>query len=378
MNAKTSTASDAWHASLDKTGPTDDERIRDITPLPPPEHLVRFFPICGTAAEKVITGARRSIKHIMSGQDDRLLVVMGPCSIHDPAAALEYARRLLAQRQNYADTLEIVMRVYFEKPRTTVGWKGLINDPYLDETYRIDEGLRIARQLLVEINRLGLPAGSEFLDVISPQYIGDLISWGAIGARTTESQVHRELASGLSMPVGFKNGTDGNVKIAVDAVTASGHPHCFLSVTKQGLAAIVETKGNPDTHLILRGSTSGPNHDRASVAAACAALREAGQRPRLMVDCSHGNSGKDPRRQIDVARELGVRRAGGDAAVFGVMLESHLVEGRQAPGPRATLRFGQSVTDACLGWDDTEAVLDGLAGAVRMGRGQAAGPRAAG
>ena len=244
MSAKATAASDAWYAHVDKTSQTDDERIKDITVLPPPEHLIRFFPIRGTPVESLITDTRRSIHDIMAGKDDRLLVVMGPCSIHDPAAALDYARRLKAERDKYADTLEIVMRVYFEKPRTTVGWKGLINDPYLDESFRIDEGLRIARQLLIEINRLGLPAGSEFLDVISPQYIGDLISWGAIGARTTESQVHRELASGLSAPIGFKNGTDGNIRIATDAIQAAARGHHFLSVHKNGQVAIVQTNGN--------------------------------------------------------------------------------------------------------------------------------------
>jgi 3-deoxy-7-phosphoheptulonate synthase len=371
MNAKTSTASEAWHASLDKTGPTDDERIRDITPLPPPEHLVRFFPICGTPAEGVITGARRSIKHIMSGQDDRLLVVMGPCSIHDPAAALEYARRLLTQRQNYADTLEVVMRVYFEKPRTTVGWKGLINDPYLDETYRIDEGLRIARQLLVEINRLGVPAGSEFLDVISPQYIGDLISWGAIGARTTESQVHRELASGLSAPIGFKNGTDGNLKIAIDAIKAASRPHHFLSVHKNGQVAIVETRGNRDCHVILRGGKT-PNYSAAHVEAACRDLEAAKLAGTLMVDCSHANSSKQYQKQVEVARDVGAQIAGGSRRVFGVMVESHLQAGAQkfsaGEDDPAKLAFGQSITDPCLGWDDSLTVLQILSDAVTARR----------
>ncbi len=252
MNAKSTSAAEGWSAPVDKTGQTDDERIKDVMPLPPPEHLVRFFPIRGTAAETLIAETRQRIKHIMSGKDDRLLVIIGPCSIHDPAAAVEYARRLREQREKHADTLEIVMRVYFEKPRTTVGWKGLINDPYLDESFRIDEGLRIARQLLTEINKLGVPAGSEFLDVISPQYIGDLISWGAIGARTTESQVHRELASGLSAPIGFKNGTDGNIRIATDAIQAAARPHHFLSVHKNGQVAIVETKGNKDCHVPAR------------------------------------------------------------------------------------------------------------------------------
>jgi 3-deoxy-7-phosphoheptulonate synthase len=355
----------------------DDVRIARLRPVLPPAILIEQLPL-GPAAEAFVYGARREVSAVLHGLDDRLLVVVGPCSIHDVDAARAYAERLAAVEPRLSDALLLVMRVYFEKPRTRVGWKGLINDPQLDGSFRINDGLTLARALLVGLAERGVRAGCEFLDTITPQFLADTVSWGAIGARTTESQVHRELASGLSMPVGFKNGTDGNVQIAVDAVTASGHPHCFLSVTKQGLAAIVETNGNPDTHLILRGSTGGPNHDRGSVAAACAALREAGQRPRLMVDCSHGNSGKDPRRQIDVARDLGVRRAEGDGAVFGVMVESHLVEGRQPPGPRASLKFGQSITDACLGWEDTERVLEGLAEAVRTGRAQAAGPRAAG
>ncbi len=270
----TPVAADGRYALSEKTSQTDDQRIRDITPLPPPEHLIRFFPIAGTPVERLIGDTRGHIRRIMQGEDDRLLVIIGPCSIHDPAAALEYARRLKAERDRHAGELEVVMRVYFEKPRTTVGWKGLINDPYLDESYRIHEGLRIARQLLLDINRLGMPAGSEFLDVISPQYIGDLIAWGAIGARTTESQVHRELASGLSAPVGFKNGTDGNIRIAIDAIQAAARPHHFLSVHKNGQVAIVETKGNRDCHVILRGGKT-PNYDADHVAAACAELEAA-------------------------------------------------------------------------------------------------------
>ncbi len=372
MNAKSSSTADGWYAPVDKTGPTDDERIQDVTPLPPPEHLVRFFPICGTSAETLITRARHNIKQIMSGKDDRLLVVMGPCSIHDPAAALEYARRLLPQRQKYVDTLEIVMRVYFEKPRTTVGWKGLINDPYLDQSYRIDEGLRIARQLLVEINRLGVPAGSEFLDVISPQYIGDLISWGAIGARTTESQVHRELASGLSAPIGFKNGTDGNIRIATDAIQAAARAHHFLSVHKNGQVAIVETRGNRDCHLILRGGKT-PNYDAAHVEAACKDLEAAKLPAVLMVDCSHANSSKQYQKQGDVARAIAAQIAGGSRHIFGVMVESHLQAGAQkftaGKDDPATLTFGQSITDACLGFDDSLNVLEILSGAVKTRRG---------
>ena len=370
MNAKT--AADAWHAHpADKTSETDDQRIKDITVLPPPEHLIRFFPIRGTPVERLISDTRRAIHDIMHGKDDRLLVVIGPCSIHDPAAALDYARRLKEVRARYAGTLEIVMRVYFEKPRTTVGWKGLINDPYLDESFRIDEGLRIARSLLIEINRLGLPAGSEFLDVISPQYIGDLISWGAIGARTTESQVHRELASGLSAPIGFKNGTDGNIRIATDAIQAAARGHHFLSVHKNGQVAIVQTNGNRDCHVILRGGKS-PNYDAASVAAACKELEAAKLPPVLMVDCSHANSSKEPLRQIDVARDIAQQVARGSRSVFGVMIESHLQGGAQkfTPGRDnpASLEYGKSITDACLGWDDSISALQILSDAVKQRR----------
>lgn len=374
MNAKaTSAASDAWYARpVDKTSETDDERIQDITVLPPPEHLIRFFPIAGTPTEALISQTRHRIHRILHGKDDRLLVVIGPCSIHDPAAALDYARRLKPLRDKYADTLEIVMRVYFEKPRTTVGWKGLINDPYLDESFRIDEGLRIARQLLIEINRLGLPAGSEFLDVISPQYIGDLISWGAIGARTTESQVHRELASGLSAPIGFKNGTDGNIKIATDAIQAAARGHHFLSVHKNGQVAIVQTKGNKDCHVILRGGKA-PNYDAASVASAVKDLEAAKQVPRLMIDCSHANSSKQHEKQLEVARDIAAQIAGGSKSVFGVMIESHIEAGAQkfTPGKddAAALRYGQSITDACLGWGDSLQALDVLSQAVKAARG---------
>jgi 3-deoxy-7-phosphoheptulonate synthase len=372
MNAKATAASDTWYAHpVDRTSETDDQRIKDITVLPPPEHLIRFFPIHGTAVESLITGTRRNIHNIMAAKDDRLLVVIGPCSIHDPGAALEYARRLKDARSKYIGSLEIVMRVYFEKPRTTVGWKGLINDPYLDESYRIDEGLRIARQLLIEINRLGLPAGSEFLDVISPQYIGDLISWGAIGARTTESQVHRELASGLSAPIGFKNGTDGNVRIATDAIQAAARGHHFLSVHKNGQVAIVQTNGNRDCHVILRGGKT-PNYDAPSVAAACKELEAARLPPSLMVDCSHANSSKQHERQIDVARAVADQIGKGSHSVFGVMVESHLNPGTQkfTPGkddPDA-LEYGKSITDACLGWSESLQLLDLLAESVRARR----------
>jgi 3-deoxy-7-phosphoheptulonate synthase len=310
---------EAWYASTERTSQTDDQRIADVTPLPPPEHLIRFFPIAGTPTEALIGKTRAAIRNIMQRRDDRLLVIMGPCSIHDPAAAVEYARKLLVQREKYKDTLEIVMRVYFEKPRTTVGWKGLINDPYLDESYRIDEGLRIARQLLLEINRAGMPAGSEFLDVISPQYIGDLIAWGAIGARTTESQVHRELASGLSAPIGFKNGTDGNIRIAIDAIQAAARPHHFLSVHKNGQVAIVETRGNTDCHVILRGGKT-PNYDAQSVAAACKEIEAAKLDCTLMVDCSHANSSKQHERQVDVAKDVAAQLKAGSRCIFGVMV----------------------------------------------------------
>jgi 3-deoxy-7-phosphoheptulonate synthase len=357
----------------DRTGQTDDQRIKDITVLPPPEHLIRFFPIHGTAIETLIGDTRHRIHDIMAGSDDRLLVVIGPCSIHDPAAALEYARRLLAQRHHYADTLEIVMRVYFEKPRTTVGWKGLINDPYLDETFRIDEGLRIARQLLIDINRLGLPAGSEFLDVISPQYIGDLIAWGAIGARTTESQVHRELASGISAPIGFKNGTDGNIRIATDAIQAAARGHHFLSVHKNGQVAIVQTNGNRDCHVILRGGKA-PNYDAASVAAACKDLEAAKLPATLMVDCSHANSSKQHEKQLEVARDIGAQVAGGSHQVFGLMVESHLNPGAQkfTPGKddAKALAYGKSITDACISWEDSLKLLEGLSQAVLARRGR--------
>ena len=358
-------------ASADRTSITDDERIKDITVLPPPEHLIRFFPISGTAVETLVAATRKRIQSIMGGKDDRLLVIIGPCSIHDPAAALEYARRLQEMRAHYADTLEIVMRVYFEKPRTTVGWKGLINDPYLDESFRIDEGLRIARQLLIDINRLGLPAGSEFLDVISPQYLGDLIAWGAIGARTTESQVHRELASGISAPIGFKNGTDGNIRIATDAIQSASRPHHFLSVHKNGQVAIVETKGNPDCHLILRGGKA-PNYSAAHVEAACKDLEAAKLPATLMVDCSHANSSKQHEKQIEVAADIGAQISAGSRSIFGVMVESHLNAGAQkfTPGKDDAMKlaYGQSITDACIGWDDSVGVIDTLAAAVKARR----------
>jgi len=372
MSKSSPPSSDVWYAHpADRTSQTDDQRIEDITVLPPPEHLIRFFPIRGTEVEKLIARTRKTIHHILSGKDDRLLVVIGPCSIHDPAAAMDYARRLKELRDQHQDTLEIVMRVYFEKPRTTVGWKGLINDPYLDESYKIDEGLRIARQLLLEINRLGLPAGSEFLDVISPQYIGDLISWGAIGARTTESQVHRELASGLSAPIGFKNGTDGNIKIATDAIQSASRGHHFLSVHKNGQVAIVQTKGNPDCHVILRGGKT-PNYSAEHVAQACADLAAAKLPQKLMVDFSHANSSKQHEKQMDVARDVAAQLAGGSDRIFGVMVESHLKGGAQkfTPGKDdvAQLAYGQSITDACIDWDRSVELLQVLADAVKARR----------
>ena len=371
MNAQAAATSEGWYDSRERTSETDDLRIVAVTPLPPPEHLIRFFPIAGTPVEALIGNTRASIRRIMQRQDDRLLVVMGPCSIHDSVAAVEYAKRLKAERERYAGTLEIVMRVYFEKPRTTVGWKGLINDPYLDETYRIDEGLRIGRQLLLEINRLGVPAGSEFLDVISPQYLGDLIAWGAIGARTTESQVHRELASGLSAPIGFKNGTDGNIRIAIDAIQAAARPHHFLSVHKNGQVAIVETRGNKDCHVILRGGKT-PNYDAAHVAAACREIEAARLDCTLMVDCSHANSSKQHDRQVEVARDVATQLAAGSRCIFGVMVESHLRAGAQkfsaGNDDPSKLVYGQSITDACIGWDESLKVLEVLDGAVAARR----------
>jgi len=371
MSPKTTTYSDELLSQSERTSQTDDQRIEDVMPLPPPEHLIRFFPIAGTPVEAQIAATRGKVRRIMNREDDRLLVIIGPCSIHDPAAALEYARKLRAERDRHAGELEVVMRVYFEKPRTTVGWKGLINDPYLDETYRIQEGLRIARQLLVDINRLGMPAGSEFLDVISPQYLGDLIAWGAIGARTTESQVHRELASGLSAPIGFKNGTDGNIKIAIDAIQAAARSHHFLSVHKNGQVAIVNTRGNKDCHIILRGGRK-PNYDAQSVAAACEEIEAAKLECRLMIDASHANSEKQHQRQIDVVRDVGAQLSAGTRCIFGVMVESHLHAGAQkfTPGKDdpAKLEYGKSITDACIGWDDSVEVLRELAAAVKARR----------
>ena len=342
---------------------TDDLRVKEIRELMPPTHLIHEFP-CSDRASATVQRARTAAHRIIHGEDDRLLVIVGPCSIHDPKAAREYAERLSGVRRALAGELEIVMRVYFEKPRTTVGWKGLINDPDLDGSFRINHGLRVARSLISDITDMELPIGVEFLDMISPQYIADFVSWGAIGARTTESQVHRELASGLSCPIGFKNGTDGNTKIAVDAIGAANHPHSFLSVTKGGISAIVSTTGNEDCHLILRGGKE-PNYDAASVAAAAAALEKAGHAPYLMIDASHSNSRKVCRNQIGVVGDIAEQVSSGSRNIMGVMIESNLVEGRQNIVPGQSLVYGQSVTDACLGWEDTEKLLRQLARSVR-------------
>jgi 3-deoxy-7-phosphoheptulonate synthase len=360
--------SEAWHASSERTSQTDDERIKDVMPLPPPEHLIRFFPIAGTPVEALIGQTRAAIRRIMQRKDDRLLVIMGPCSIHDPVAAVEYARKLKTMRDKYAGTLEIVMRVYFEKPRTVTGWKGLINDPGMDGGHDVHHGLHTARRLLRDIVAIGLPVGCEWLDPITPQYIADTVTWGAIGARTTESQVHRQLASGLSMPVGFKNGTDGDVQVAVDACRASAAGHTFFGVTPNGVGAVVTTAGNADTHVILRGGRSGPNYGASHTAKALDLIAAAGLPRRLMVDASHGNSGKDHRRQPVVAAAIAEQVAAGERGLTGVMLESFLVEGKQEPGPPATLTYGQSVTDACMDFGTTAAVLAELAGAVRTRR----------
>ncbi|MFU9136181.1 3-deoxy-7-phosphoheptulonate synthase AroG [Erwinia tasmaniensis] len=345
----------------------DDLRIKEIKELLPPVALLEKFPATELAAQTVAR-SRKAIHAILKKEDDRLLVVIGPCSIHDTAAAKEYAGRLLSLREELGDALEVVMRVYFEKPRTTVGWKGLINDPHMDGSFQINDGLRIARNLLVEINDSGLPTAGEFLDMITPQYVADLMSWGAIGARTTESQVHRELSSGLSCPVGFKNGTDGTIKVAIDAINAASAPHCFLSVTKYGHSAIVETSGNADCHIILRGGKE-PNYSAEHVDIVKRGLEQAGLTPQVMIDFSHANSSKQYQKQMDVAHDVAQQIAGGDAAIMGVMIESHLVEGNQSLESGEPLVYGQSVTDACIGWDDTTKVLRQLAEAVRVRRG---------
>ena len=345
---------------------TDDVRIKEIKELVPPAHVFREFPMDLRAAQTTYD-ARQSIHRILHGADDRLLVVVGPCSIHDVDMAVEYAKRLQREISRFEKDLLIVMRVYFEKPRTTVGWKGLINDPRLDNSFRINEGVRLARKLLLEINGMGLPCATEFLDTITPQYTADLISWGAIGARTTESQVHRELASGLSCPVGFKNGTDGNVRIAIDAIRAAQSPHHFLSVTKAGHSAIVSTSGNEDCHVILRGGKL-PNYDAVHVSAAASEIAAAGLAARLMIDFSHANSNKEFKRQVDVAKDVADQIAAGDERIVGVMVESHLVEGRQNLEPNKPLEYGKSITDACIGWEDSLSVLEVLASGVRARR----------
>lgn len=340
---------------------TDDLRITQVRPLLAPAILLEEIPISEPASE-VVAGSRQAIAEVIDGRDPRLVVVVGPCSIHDPEAARAYARRILPLKERYKDQLIVAMRCYFEKPRTSVGWKGLINDPDLDESFHINKGLRLARQLLLDVNEMGLPTASEFLDTQIPQHIADLTSWVAIGARTTESQVHRELASGLSMPVGFKNSTDGTVQTAVDAVLSARSPHLFPSVTKQGVSAIFQTAGNSTCHVILRGgSRTGPNYDVTHVQDACARLAKYGLRETVMIDCSHANSNKDHRRQADVAAAVAEQVTSGSRHVFGVMLESHLVEGRQdyAPGRAAT--FGQSITDACISFEQTEPILEQLA-----------------
>ncbi|BDM63479.1 phospho-2-dehydro-3-deoxyheptonate aldolase [Shewanella sp. NFH-SH190041] len=333
----------------------DDVRINQVKELLPPVAILERFP-ASKAASATVYNSRQAIHNLLTHVDDRLLVVIGPCSIHDPDAALEYGQKLLALRQRYQDQLEVVMRVYFEKPRTTVGWKGLINDPYLDGSYQLNDGLRRARSLLLALNDSGLPTAGEFLDMITPQYLADLMCWGAIGARTTESQVHRELASGLSCPVGFKNGTDGTIKIAIDAIGAASAPHHFLSVTKYGHSAIVSTLGNPDCHIILRGGRQ-PNYHSDDIAKVCAELQQADLTANIMIDFSHANSCKDYQRQMLVAADVAGQIAAGEQSIFGVMVESHLVAGRQELTTGQALNYGQSITDACIGWEDTEVLL---------------------
>ncbi|MEM7255597.1 MAG: 3-deoxy-7-phosphoheptulonate synthase [Pseudomonadota bacterium] len=346
--------------------PTDDLRIREIREVVSPWQLLAELPVT-TKAATTTASTRRDIHRVLTGQDDRLLVVSGPCSIHDPEAAVEYAGRLRDIRESLADDLLLVMRVYFEKPRTTVGWKGLINDPNLDESFEINKGLRVARQLLLDLNNMGIPAGTEFLDLITPQYVADLIAWGAIGARTTESQLHREIASGLSCPVGFKNGTAGTLKIAVDAIAAARHQHQFLSMTKEGRSAIFCTAGNDDCHIILRGGIE-PNFDAKHVQQASTMLGQAGLSERVMIDLSHANSRKQHALQLEVGDDVAKQIAGGDRRIVGVMIESHLVAGRQDPTPDTPLTYGQSITDACIDWAQTEALLANLAAGVRSRR----------
>lgn len=346
---------------------TDDVRVAEVKPLIKPAELLARLQESEVSTDNILE-TRSAIHDVIHQKDDRLLVVVGPCSIHDTEAGLEYAQRLLAERNRLADDLLIVMRVYFEKPRTTVGWKGLINDPDLDGSYDINKGLEKARQFLLDVNELGLPAGTEFLDMVTPQYTADLVSWGAIGARTTESQVHRELSSGLSCPVGFKNGTDGGVRVAIDAIKTANSPHRFLSVTKDGESAIIITKGNEDCHVILRGGRDAPNYSAEHVASAIDLLETANLPKSLMIDCSHANSQKQFAQQVNVAQDIASQIANGNKHITGVMIESHLVEGKQSHTPGCALEYGQSITDACLGWDDTVTLLESLAKAVRARR----------
>ena len=352
---------------LNMTTSTDDLRILEMKELISPESLINDLPVSETASDTVSRG-RETIHRILTGEDDRVLVIAGPCSIHDPDAAREYAGRLKQLSEELADDLFVVMRVYFEKPRTTVGWKGLINDPDLNDTFQISRGLHLARSLLLDLGEMGMPCGTEYLDLISPQYIADLISWGAIGARTTESQTHRELASGLSCPVGFKNATDGDIQVAVDAIGSGTQPHHFLSVTKGGHSAIFKTAGNEDCHIILRGGKH-PNYDMFSAEDAAALLEKAGLPPRIMIDASHANSRKIPARQVHVAHDIATQIARGNRDIFGIMLESHLMEGRQNVVEGQPLTYGQSITDPCISWEDTETVLEDLASASRNRRG---------
>lgn len=346
---------------------TDDVRIVDTRPLIPPAILIQDFPLEHDAA-RVVYHAREDFRRILQGEDDRLAVIVGPCSIHDTTAAIDYAAKLAEARSKYGADLMLIMRVYFEKPRTTVGWKGLINDPFMDETYNVNSGLRMARGLLLRLAEMEVPAATEFLDVITPQYISDLIAWGAIGARTTESQVHRELASGLSMPIGFKNGTTGSIQIAVDGIVSAAHPHCFLSVTKQGLSAIVSTMGNPLCHIILRGSTQGTNYDSAHVEKAWNAQQKEGISNRIMVDCSHGNSHKNWKEQLPVARDIASQLSAGCDHIGAVMIESNLFSGNQKCDGQSPLQYGVSITDACVGWEETLAIFETLAEGVRARR----------
>ena len=346
---------------------TDDVRIEALKPLVPPAILMEELPLTNKAAE-IVSKARSETAACIHGKDNRLVVITGPCSIHDSDAAKEYAEKLKEQADRFSDELLIIMRVYFEKPRTSIGWKGLINDPFIDETFQINKGLRIARELLVHLANMGLPAGCEFLDTIIPQFIADLVSWGAIGARTTESQIHRELASGMSCPIGFKNATNGNTQIAADAIEAAKHPHHFLSVTKQSVAAIVTTKGNRNCHVILRGSDNGPNYDDVSIQHTVSQLQKQNHLSRIMIDCSHGNSRKIPENQLKVAAEIAAMLETGNSPIFGIMLESSLVAGNQKVIPGEKLTYGQSITDACIGWEDTVSTLEMLAKSIKQSR----------